>query len=296
VLLPRSPIRAVIVAAILVLLAGPALFAQESETVTQGRRLAHVVLSHGLYDTMMDQTAGLAVKLALGAVEKELTRELSPSEHAALVAAVQDAFVHVFPIRLWEDAFAPIYAKYLSASDMTDMLTFYQTNLGQKLLSLESRLVVIDGMQLGESSVKAHETEFRDRLQQRIQEILRPSPLATNAATGSHSFGPEIQFDTKGVDFGPWIRPFIAQVKRNWFISSVAMSEHGHVVITFNIQKNGTITDVEVQTPSSVDAFNDSAKAAILRSAPTQPLPSEYPAPKAFFTVTFYYNESPRPN
>jgi len=278
VLLPRSPIRAVIVAAILVLLAGPALFAQESETVTQGRRLAHVVLSHGLYDTMMDQTAGLAVKLALGAVEKELTRELSPSEHAALVAAVQDAFVHVFPIGLWEDA------------------SFYQTNLGQKLLSLESRLVVIDGMQLGESIVKAHETEFRDRLQQRIQEILRPSPLATNAATGSHSFGPEIQFDTKGVDFGPWIRPFIAQVKRNWFISSVAMSEHGHVVITFNIQKNGTITDVEVQTPSSVDAFNDSAKAAILRSAPTQPLPSEYPAPKAFFTVTFYYNESPRPN
>ena len=26
---------------------------------------------------------------------------------------------------------------------------------------------------------------------------------------------------------------------------------------------------------------------------PTEPLPPEYPDPKAFFTVTFYYNEQP---
>ena len=28
-------------------------------------------------------------------------------------------------------------------------------------------------------------------------------------------------------------------------------------------------------------------------SNPTEPLPPEYPSEKAFFTVTFYYNESP---
>ena len=33
-----------------------------------------------------------------------------------------------------------------------------------------------------------------------------------------------IQFDTKGVEFGPWIRRFIAQVKRNWFVPYAAMS------------------------------------------------------------------------
>ena len=27
---------------------------------------------------------------------------------------------------------------------------------------------------------------------------------------------------------------------------------------------------------------------------PTQPLPPEYPSDKAFFTVTFFYNETPR--
>jgi TonB family protein len=106
-------------------------------------------------------------------------------------------------------------------------------------------------------------------------------------------FGPEIQFDTKGVEFGPWIRRFIAQVKRSWFIPYKAMSMKGHVVLTFNVQKDGTITDVEVRTPSGVDEFNNAARGAVIASNPTQPLPREYPAEKAFFTVTFYYNEVP---
>jgi TonB family protein len=111
---------------------------------------------------------------------------------------------------------------------------------------------------------------------------------------GGGQFGPEIQFDTKGVEFGPWIRRFVAQVKRNWFIPYAAMSMKGHVVITFNVHKDGTITDLNVVGPSPVDAFNNAAFGALSSSNPTQPLPPEYPSDKAFFTVTFFYNESPR--
>jgi hypothetical protein len=53
------------------------------------------------------------------------------------------------------------------------------------------------------------------------------------------------------------------------------------------------LTDVTVIQPSTIDSFNLSARNALLASDPTQPLPSEYPADKAFFTVTFYYNERP---
>jgi TonB family protein len=106
-------------------------------------------------------------------------------------------------------------------------------------------------------------------------------------------FGPEIQFDTKGVEFGPWIRRFVAQVKRSWLIPSQATSIKGHVVLTFNVHKDGTITDLEVRSPSAVDAFDAAATGAISTSNPTAPLPPEYPAEKAFFTVTFYYNEVP---
>jgi len=114
-----------------------------------------------------------------------------------------------------------------------------------------------------------------------------------NQGGGGGQFGPEIQFDTKGVEFGPWIRRFIAQVKRNWFIPYAAMSNKGHVVVTFNVHKDGSITDLSVIAPSGIDAFNNAAIGALSSSNPTQPLPPEYPDNKAFFTVTFFYNETP---
>jgi TonB family protein len=104
---------------------------------------------------------------------------------------------------------------------------------------------------------------------------------------------PSIQFDSKGVDFGPWLRRFIAQIRRNWFIPLAAQTLRGHVVITFYVGKDGRITELRVVRPSNIDAFNNSSFNALAASNPTQPLPPEYPDDRAFFTVTFYYNENP---
>jgi TonB family protein len=115
----------------------------------------------------------------------------------------------------------------------------------------------------------------------------------SNPQGGVNDPGSVIQFDTKGVEFGPWVRRFVAQIKRNWFIPHAALAFRGRVVIQFNVHKNGAITDLAVVGPSDIDAFNRAAFNAILGSNPTEPLPPEYPEPKAFFTVTFYYNEQP---
>ena len=104
---------------------------------------------------------------------------------------------------------------------------------------------------------------------------------------------PSIQFDSKGVDFGPWLRRFIAQIRRNWFIPLAAQTLRGHVVITFYVGKDGRITELRVLRPSAIDAFNNSSFNALAASNPTQPLPPEYPDDRAFFTITFYYNENP---
>ena len=104
---------------------------------------------------------------------------------------------------------------------------------------------------------------------------------------------PSIQFDAKGVEFGPWLRRFVAQIRRNWFIPYAAMTMKGHVVVTFYVHKDGRITALQVLKPSSVDAFTNSAFNALAASNPTAALPPEYPDDKAFFTVTFYFNETP---
>ena len=104
---------------------------------------------------------------------------------------------------------------------------------------------------------------------------------------------PWIQFDSKGVDFGYWLRRFRAQVIRNWFLPYAAWTMRGHVVVTFYVRKDGRITDLKVMKPSSVDAFTNSAFNALAASNPTLALPPGYPDDKAFFTVTFFYNETP---
>jgi TonB family protein len=144
----------------------------------------------------------------------------------------------------------------------------------------------------------------------RAPEISRPAPGALGEALrnlqkyvqnetfhneqgGANDPGATIQFDSKGIDFGPWLRRFVSQVRRNWFVPYAAMTFRGRVVLQFNIHKNGAITDVAVASPSNIEAFNRAAYNAILGSNPTEPLPPDYPDPVAFFTVTFYYNEQP---
>jgi TonB family protein len=102
-----------------------------------------------------------------------------------------------------------------------------------------------------------------------------------------------VKFDNKGVDFGPWLRAFMAMVNRNWTIPRADVAGKGHVVITFVVHKSGSITDISVTTPSDVAAFNDSARKAIFASSLAQPLPDKFPSETCPFTVTFYVNERP---
>ena len=51
--------------------------------------------------------------------------------------------------------------------------------------------------------------------------------------------------------------------------------------------------DLGKQLKPIIESFNTAAAGALAASNPTLPLPPEYPSDKAFFTVTFFYNERP---
>ncbi|MBI3050042.1 MAG: TonB family protein [Acidobacteria bacterium] len=125
-------------------------------------------------------------------------------------------------------------------------------------------------------------------LQQYVQNERFDNPQGGNDRPGA-----TIQFDTRGVEFGPWLRRFVAQVRRNWFIPQAALVMSGHVVLQFYIHKDGSITDIVIVQPSAIESFTRAAYGAIYSSNPTAPLPPEYPLDRALFTVTFYYNEQP---
>jgi TonB family protein len=126
-----------------------------------------------------------------------------------------------------------------------------------------------------------------------LQRYLQDQNL-NNQKGGLTQQDPDIQFDSKGVEFGPWLARFIAQVKSNWFVPDAAMVMSGHVVLQFNVHRDGTISDLRIGQPSTVMAFTNAAMTAIKLSNPTMALPAEYPAEQASFVVTFHYNEGIR--
>jgi len=127
-----------------------------------------------------------------------------------------------------------------------------------------------------------------------LQQYLRQENF-DNPRGGNTEQSADIQFDSMGIDFGPWLRRFKNQVERNWLVPAAAMSLRSRVVIRFNVLRNGYITDLTVLQPASVPALTNAALNALRLSNPTAVLPPEYPAEKVLFTVTFYYNERPRP-
>ncbi len=112
----------------------------------------------------------------------------------------------------------------------------------------------------------------------------------SNPTGGDTQQDAQISFDSKGVDFGWWLRRFVAHVKSNWFIPQAAQVLRGRVVITLFVHRNGTISDVQVIEPSPHPALDLAAVNALKGSNPTVPLPAEYPEDKVLFTVTFLYN------
>lgn len=169
------------------------------------------------------------------------------------------------------------------------------TNEGQAAANNASRSMVrLPEMPSSVPALKIGETAANGKLGDALRNLHRyVQQQSFDNSQGSGDAQGLIQFDTKGVDFGPWLRRFVAEVKHNWYIPQAAMIMKGHVVITFNIHRNGAITDIEVKQPSTIQAFNHAAVNALISTNPTLPLPVEYPSDRAFFTVTFLYNEDP---
>ena len=122
-----------------------------------------------------------------------------------------------------------------------------------------------------------------------LQKSLRNENFS-NENGGQTQQDAQISFDSRGVDFGWWLRRFVAQVKGIWFIPQAAMVLKGRVVITLYIHRNGTISEVTVIQSSGIQSLDSAAVNALKSSNPTVALPPEYPEDRVLFTVTFLYN------
>jgi len=107
-----------------------------------------------------------------------------------------------------------------------------------------------------------------------------------------------IQFDTKGFDFGRWVRDFYYKVYSNWIIPLAfeTLRQSGQLTLRFYVHRDGSISGLELLDSSDLEPYDDAALSAILRSNPFLPLPEGYPDDKMEVKCRFIYRWNPQPN
>lgn len=112
------------------------------------------------------------------------------------------------------------------------------------------------------------------------------------------SLDPLLQFETHGVEFAQWVRQFVAQIRKNWTGQSLAaIGEATQVVIAFDVDKQGMLSNFEMVARADADEFNQAAMKTLRASSPTVPLPTAYPKQSARITATLRCNPiEQRPN
>jgi TonB family protein len=117
-----------------------------------------------------------------------------------------------------------------------------------------------------------------------------PGYLSPGLATGTMSF------DTQGFPWGDYARRVHVIIENNWEDRlPLAFREgvRGYVCLHFVIQKDGTISDLQVVRPSSVPPFIRAALDAVRASSPLPPLPKDFPEDQEGSSWCFFYNLLP---
>jgi len=141
-----------------------------------------------------------------------------------------------------------------------------------------------------------------------IQQAIRNSNRGMDSGGGVPGFGQgvsgskvfgnaEVLSDTMGVDFEPYLRRVVNDVRVNWYslIPDSAMPpflKKGKVMIEFVIEPNGNVAGMHiVEGNSSGDVSLDRAAwGGISKSNPFQPLPKEFKGPYLRLRFRFFYN------
>lgn len=106
--------------------------------------------------------------------------------------------------------------------------------------------------------------------------------------------GPQLRgpvFDSRGADFTDWIDDFEKKVHHNW-VPPTYFGYGGSVEFLFTVERNGTISALEMLEPSGSELLDRAAREALAASR-LKPLPGDFGSPRATMRVTLIYGPPP---
>jgi hypothetical protein len=93
-----------------------------------------------MYEALTAQAANSMLVSCKEDFERELDRELYETEYEELREVMKRTLMDVFTPQAWEEAIVPVYMKHFTADELRDLLRFYETPVGSKLLENQASL------------------------------------------------------------------------------------------------------------------------------------------------------------
>ena len=132
-----------------------------------------------------------------------------------------------------------------------------------------------------------------------------PPPTPSNAVPYGQGGNPNVgygQFSTQsgpvgagfgdgafGTRYGEYVQAMIRRISQNWLKGLVdsRITRAPRVFVTFDIARDGKVSNVAVQQSSGIPSLDNSAMRAVYASNPLQPLPRDYAG--STVNVQFYF-------
>ncbi len=149
-------------------------FAQESavsNTVPSRDEVMQFMDLMQIHARMEQLTEGMKKGMKAGAEAGFKTKipAASPEQLAKLDSIAETVFKD-FPIDEMIDAMVPIYQKHLTKSDLEEIVAFYSSPVGQKLLK-EQPAMMAEGMQAGQDIMLRKLPDLQERLQTKVAQL-----------------------------------------------------------------------------------------------------------------------------
>jgi hypothetical protein len=107
------------------------------ELEAQAQEVIKLELSYGGLDAFIERATEQGVQAGKDYFEQLVKRPIYYEEHARVREVYRRAFAAVFTQSDLAKTVAPVYVKYLSPQEMVELLRFYQTPIGAKMLKIQ---------------------------------------------------------------------------------------------------------------------------------------------------------------
>ncbi len=120
----------------------------------------------------------------------------------------------------------------------------------------------------------------------------KPALAYGQFSTGAGEAGIEFGDGAFGSQYGWYVDAITRRISQNWLQSLVdsRIQRAPRVYLSFDIARDGRISNIEVKQPSGIPSLDRSAQRAVQASNPLQPLPAGYRGSTVDVTLYFEYS------